>query len=293
MNKILSIDGGGLRGIYAATILKKIKENFKINFYDEFDIIIGTSTGSIIASAISLENIPIEEICRKYEFLAEIVFKNSIRKYIPLISKYDSKILEDNLNLIFRKKKMGEAKTKLMIPTTIINPPSTYIHKSINQGKTTSNNMCLTEVILSSCVAPTYFDPIILNNDNELYVDGGLWCNNPSIIALLEMLKTGIPLNEIKILSIGTCITNRIFNSNKKLWGFLGWKTDLINLFFDMQSIYPELILDKILPKEHYIRINGTNYFNKPLDKYDINLINIATGDYRKKEKQIDQFLKL
>jgi uncharacterized protein len=64
--KILSIDGGGIRGVYSAHILKRIEEEFKIKLHDYFDLVAGTSTGSIIAAAIACD-ISIDDVEQLYK----------------------------------------------------------------------------------------------------------------------------------------------------------------------------------------------------------------------------------
>lgn len=72
--KLLAIDGGGIRGIYASHILERIQTEFNIIFHDEFEIITGTSTGSIIAAAISL-GVPISKITKLYREEGKKIFK--------------------------------------------------------------------------------------------------------------------------------------------------------------------------------------------------------------------------
>ena len=64
--KILCIDGGGVRGIYPAYILKRIEEAFDIKLYEIFDMVVGTSTGSIIASAIAVDY-PLKDVVNLFE----------------------------------------------------------------------------------------------------------------------------------------------------------------------------------------------------------------------------------
>lgn len=70
--KLLAIDGGGIRGIYASHVLERIQKEFKTEFHSEFDLIAGTSTGSIIAAAIAF-GIPISKVQYAGEFSIDVV----------------------------------------------------------------------------------------------------------------------------------------------------------------------------------------------------------------------------
>jgi patatin-like phospholipase/acyl hydrolase len=80
--KILSIDGGGIKGLYSASILSKFEKTFNCQTSDHFDMICGTSTGGLIALALSLK-IPAKDICEFYENKGELIFKNkgTYKKY--------------------------------------------------------------------------------------------------------------------------------------------------------------------------------------------------------------------
>ena len=82
--KILSIDGGGIRGVYPAHILKCIQERFAVSLYEEFDLIAGTSTGSILAAAVAAK-IDISKVLSLYETHGKEIFKKSPLLEIPYI----------------------------------------------------------------------------------------------------------------------------------------------------------------------------------------------------------------
>ena len=128
--KILCIDGGGARGIYPAHILKRIQEDLKIDFLEEFDLIAGTSTGSIIAAGIACE-LPLETICSMYENMTEKIFKKRFMSGNGIItSKYSNEELKKILEQNFGNKKMGELKIKLLIPSTDLGNGQVYVHKT-------------------------------------------------------------------------------------------------------------------------------------------------------------------
>ena len=90
--RILAIDGGGIRGIYSAYILNRIAEQFGITFYKCFDLIVGTSTGAIIAAALATDY-PISDVVRLYEKDGRRIFRRQTGGILGLLkSRYDKPI---------------------------------------------------------------------------------------------------------------------------------------------------------------------------------------------------------
>ncbi len=132
--RILSIDGGGIRGIIPAYFLSKIEEKLEgKKIYEYFDIVAGTSTGGIIALAVAC-GIEIQQVLNLYEDKGKIIFnKNFLLKIKNLIfnkSLYSSKVLDRELEALFSDKTMEDLKTKVVIPSSIINDKSTKVFKT-------------------------------------------------------------------------------------------------------------------------------------------------------------------
>ena len=281
---ILTIDGGGIRGIYSAIILKKIEKKFSIKLNEHFDLIAGTSTGSILASAIAYD-IPLDEVIALYKNEGKNIFKSRRASIGGLLkSKYDNNHLKKILNEKFNEKTLSDdsIKTRLMIPTTDISNGDVHVIKSyyLKEFKRDKDRM-IKDVILSSCSAPLYFNPNKL--DEFLLADGGLWANNPSLVALTEgdgkikEFNNGvkISLDNIKLLSIGTGIGHKYYdvsNHESDNWGFIRkWKSSqLVDTILNLQSINVHNTVNFMLPKNNYIRINFESDSELSLDKVDI-----------------------
>ncbi len=295
--RILSIDGGGLRGIYPAYILKRIKDEFHINYSKDFDIIIGTSTGSFTASALAL-NIDLEKVCNLYENSAGKIFmpKNFSIKGV-LKSKYKNDYFIKVLNNTFNNQKMGDAKTILIIPSTDICDGNFYIHKSPYSSKYKENeNILIKDAVLSSCSAPIFFDPVLIKDgkgEKHLLADGGLWANNPSLLALIEAInnkRLNQKLKNIKILSLGTGIQKNNYKLDEKNWGAKDWSIGLINLIMSLQSQNPHKILSLLLDENQYLRINFESHKRLNLDEYRQELKSIADNDFKNHLIDIKKF---
>jgi len=273
---ILAIDGGGIRGIYAAHILQRIHEELGIVFSDYFDLIIGTSTGSIIAGALAVDY-PIEKIVLIYEVEGRKIFSLNSFSFNGLFkSKYSKKHLERTLNKALGNKTLSDVKkTRLVIPATDIANGQVFVFKSSYLEEfVRDKNTKITDAILSSCSAPTYFDPNRVGN--YLLADGGLWANNPSLVGLTEAIgKLKINQSDVKILSIGTGIGNKYYEINgaeNKNWGMIrGWEgSKLVDTILNLQSITSDNMVKLVLGESQYMRLNFSSDQNLAMDKFDI-----------------------
>ena len=190
--KILSIDGGGIRGVYSAHILRRIEEEFKIKLHDCFDLIAGTSTGSIIAAAIACD-ISLDEIEKLYIEKGTLIFTKRKSMCVPckglLNSTYDSKELKKILSNKFQDKKLKDIDKRLIIPSTDIFNGKVFLAKSkYHRDFVRDNDINVADAVLGSCAAPVFFEPH--HTDNYLLADGGLWANN--ILNNIKLLMRAI-----------------------------------------------------------------------------------------------------
>ena len=113
----------------------------------------------------------------------------------------------------------------------------------------------LRDAILASCAAPSFFDPMPV--DEYLLADGGLWANNPSILAVTEAIsKFGRPLPQVHILSVGTGKPRHLYERGR-FWGITtGWgRLKLVSYFLDLQS-QASTNMATLLLEDRYFRMN-------------------------------------
>ena len=260
--KILSLDSGGIRGLYSAVILKNIQDTYNVNLKDHFDLIVGSSTGSILAGIIACD-IPLEEIIKLYEYKGKLIFKKNLFGFMGLFkSKYDNKNFKNIIHETFQDIRLEDIEKPLMIFASDIVNCATYIYKSkyVPDQDHKDGKVKIADAMLASCAAPTFFDPVKVNG--LTLADGGLWANNPSMIALLETI--GVfhkKMNDIKILSIGSGKSKKTYDSNhinRKRWGLLnGWKGGrLIEYIFDL-SVLSSNNMCQLMLKDHYLRVSS------------------------------------
>ena len=300
--KILAIDGGGIRGVFPAHILRSLNEKLKIDVNNYFDMIAGTSTGSIIASAIACKKSP-EEIIQLYKEKSYKIFasKNVLfPKCIKpaFISLYNNTGLIEILKEEFGEIKLGDINIPLLLPATDIGNGSVHVLKSgYSDEFTRDKNVFLYEAIAASCSAPIYFDPLKVKE--YLLTDGGVWANNPSLAAVIDAKKRlNIDFDNIKIFSLGTGRSKIAYGvSTNKPWGFLtGLKgKEFISFILSLQSQSTQNYLQLMLKEEQILRIDFES--DKPLPLDDVtqidNLISRADREFTHRTVEIKGFFEI
>lgn len=309
---ILSIDGGGIRGIFPAHILKCIHQNLSIDIFSKFDLIAGTSTGSIIAAAVARKIDP-EKIEAMYKLHGRKIFSSKLKFFKRItsmaVSTYDSSNLRVQLEDTFGDVTLGECcDVPLIIPATDIVNNTVHIFKTkFSEQFVRDVNVKLSDAVLASCSAPTYFDPSVV--DCYTLADGGLWANNPSLAAVVDANhRLKIPLENIRVLSIGTGefekgykinskISDLILNKTKRKswWGFLtGWQSSgFIDFLMSVQTQSIHNYLSLLLPKENIMRINYSSPRTMPLDDCSSidEILSIANRTFSCEADKIKKFL--
>ncbi|MTH61032.1 patatin [Paracoccus litorisediminis] len=230
--RILALDGGGIRGILTLQMLRRIEElvrqrtgNPQAVLSDYFDLIGGTSTGAIIASALAL-GWSIDRVETLYKEFGLDIFKSSMFRKGLLRPKFSANAIRVGLEREFKDIKLGgpELKTGLAIvvkrldtgsPWVIHNcPKGVFFNQLHGSGSTPNKDFLLREVVRASAAAPTYFEPEIISVSSEIkgaFVDGGVSPHNNPALQLLMLaalkrhgLNWPIGNDNILIVSLGT-----------------------------------------------------------------------------------------
>lgn len=300
--KMLCIDGGGIRGVFAITILKALEEKYNKPVADLFDVIAGTSTGSIIAASVSMK-IPMDEVLENYKKFGRKIFIRQAKVGL-FKSVYSDRFLRRYLKKSFKDIKLSEVETPILIPAVDVTHGRPYIHRSVyNDGEKDDLSIELWDAVLSSCSAPVYFPPNNVHN-RFLSIDGGLWANNPSLVCITEALKHyKKKIEEINIFSVGTGKQTIDFTiQDDKYWGVKQW----LPFDFPSMKVTPKLLdLALHLSSESISyqcqHLLGSNYFrvNKelgeeiPFDEISSieELINLGSDVFLEQENEITCFL--
>ncbi|MBU3928003.1 MAG: patatin-like phospholipase family protein [Bacteroidetes bacterium] len=271
--KILSIDGGGIRGVFPAHILYCMTERLGINIGEQFNMIAGTSTGAIVASAIACKIDPAVIVALYREHGPHIFSKKKSflpAKYQPAIqSLYDNDHLKTILKDIFKDIKLGEISIPMLLPATDIGNGGVHVFKSsYSKDFTRDKEVLLRDAVLASCSAPTYFNPMKFKE--YLLADGGLWANNPALAAVIDAQhRLNINLSDIRILSIGTGLAKTCYGVDvDKKWGLLnGWRgKEFISFMMSLQSQSTHNYLQLMMQNGQLLRLNFESELPLALD---------------------------
>lgn len=295
--RLLAIDGGGIRGIYASHVLERIQDEFELEFHRDFDLIAGTSTGSIIAAALAFD-IPLAKVTKLYREQGAIIF-NPRRWSLggAIFPRYASDPLRDALKDVFEDATLSDAKTRLIIPATDIGNGGVHVFKSnYDDGFVRDRNVKIVDAVLASCSAPSYFAPARVGPYQ--LSDGGLWANNPSLVVITEALsRLGTERAQIKLLSVGTGVGKNYYpvSNNGARWGFVtGWgMLKFISMLMNLQSATASNVVQLLLDKHQAVRINFESDLPLSLDDVSVidDLISRADKDFTHNSAAISSLL--
>lgn len=262
--RVLSLDGGGIRGLYTASVLSTLASRFcgdegSTDIGKGFDLLVGTSTGGILAAALAA-GVPIAEVMSLYKDKGPEIFRNPIPS--GMIQKAwwgvrnfrspanSNEGLHTALASIFKDETVGQVYARRKIGLCVASVSvSTHKAKVFKTGhdpqKTADDSRFLKDICLATSAAPIVLpiagipEPTI-GGATAHYVDGGLWANNPILIALTESLVMSDQGQPIQIVSVGTCpppggaaISSKDSQRGIASWGF-GLKA--LDLSMDAQA---------------------------------------------------------
>lgn len=258
--KILSFDGGGVKGALSIEILIRLVNKFP-NLLNEVDLFTGTSTGAIIAAFLA-KGIPLKELNNLYTTkIAKDIFSPS--KLNLIRPKFNNNSLKELINNYFQEDfKISDFEKYIFIPAFYLGDkeknswePVFFNNLSINS----TNNFIARDAILASAAAPTYFP------SHKNYIDGGVIANSPTAISILSTLSSfpKYKIEDIVLLSIGTGNSPEKIIGKTENWGILQWsfhpfskmKSPLLALLMDGMSDLEDMYCKEFL-KNNYFRIN-------------------------------------
>lgn len=218
---VLSVDGGGVKGLIAAKILQNLEEKTGKRISEIFDVFVGTSTGGLISLFL---NTPTEtgepaynatDLVEMYRSLAGTIFSHSnyLRKVRGmggvLTSRYSAKPYEQLLKRYFKNVTLKQLLNPVAVTSVDIENQKPFIFNSIKAVKGRQENFFVWEAARATSAAPTFFKPlkIRLREGNVLTLaDGGVGINNPSMLGIL-MARELYPNAKILLVSFSTQVS--------------------------------------------------------------------------------------
>ncbi|PWE01347.1 patatin-like phospholipase family protein [Marinilabilia rubra] len=268
MRKILSIDGGGIRGLIPALVLAEIEKKTEKPVSEIFDLVAGTSTGGILALGLTKDdgnNKPeymAKTLSEVYEKRGKDIFSRSLWKGISSVGGitdelYSEKGLEKVLDDYFSDEPLGACLTNTLITTYDIQNREPLFLKS---WKDEHRAVLMKHAARATSAAPTYFEPALvpIGSATRALVDGGIFINSPSVSAYVEAKKIFPDESEFLLLSLGTGeLVRPIGYAEAKDWGKAGWMLPLLSCMFDGVSDAANYQM-KVLLGSNYYRLQTT-----------------------------------
>lgn len=288
---VLSIDGGGIRGLIPATVLVNLekmiqgKRGDKGKIGDYFDFIAGTSTGGLLACLFLCPD-PNDAQKAKYsasdakqlylEYGDSIFDRDLWQRMQSLNGLKDEKYNASNLEKVVFKY-VGDNTLKNLIKPCLITGYDVRLYQPIfftqQDADDPKSNYPVKDVMRATSAAPTYFEPALpksldgINNETPV-IDGGVFANNPTACAFVEVLKKGhgvnqgVPVEEIVILSLGTGRQPTTITYNQcKDWGLINWARPVLDIMMEgvSQTVDYQMryIFESMKKSGQYLRVDG------------------------------------
>ena len=262
MVRILSIDGGGIRGIIPAMLLAEIERRTGASTAHLFDLVAGTSTGGIIALGLTIPKCPgaplysARNFVELYEKEGPRIFSRSLARALFTADsftwkKYASTGIESVLQDYFGDSRLRDAVTDVLITSYEIERRFPFFFKSRNARARPDYDFPARDIARATSAAPTYFEPMKISSgtNSEYYtlIDGGVFANNPAACALVEA-RTTSAVADYLLVSLGTGSLMRTPPLPlTKYWGALLWAKPLLDIVFDGVSATVDYQLHELM----------------------------------------------
>jgi len=286
--KILSIDGGGIRGIIPALVLAEIERRTHKPTAHLFDLVAGTSTGGILALALTIPKAPgaslytAQQLVAMYEHEGRRIFSRSLLRRLFALDnltwkKYSSRGINGVLDNYFGEARLRDAATNVLITSYEIERRFPFFFRSAVARERLDYDFRARDVARATSAAPSYFEPmkILTGTADHHYtlIDGGVFANNPAACALVDARATAPGADSYLVVSLGTgSLLTRLPVNISRYWGAARWVKPLLDIVFDGVSSTVDYQLRQLLPSDpgpcsRYFRFQTTlNSHNCSMD---------------------------
>jgi patatin-like phospholipase/acyl hydrolase len=267
--RILSIDGGGIRGILPATVMAEIERRTGKHIAELFDLIAGTSTGGLLAlGAVKSLRDPATDalyihysaadMVTLYEMEGPRIFYRAPWRVVSSVGglldeKYPSENIEGVLNEYFGDSLLSESMADVIVPAYDIETREPIFFKSRKARNNIDDDCRMWQVARATSAAPSYFEPALIHGADVSHalVDGGVIANSPAMCAYAEARKHYAHASDIMLVSLGTGdLTRRIPINDARNWGLAEWLAPLFSMMFDGMADAVDYQLTQLLRPE-------------------------------------------
>ncbi|MCU0421969.1 MAG: patatin-like phospholipase family protein [Bacteroidia bacterium] len=300
MKKIITIDGGGIRGIVPGVVLRTLEQkiqhklqNPKARLAEYVDFMAGTSTGGILVSLLLCNDgsgkpkYSAADAVDLYIKNGSKIFDVSLKKKINSLAglsdeRFDAKVLEELLHQYFGDLKLSQLLKPCLITSYDIKSRKAHFftqHDAKKKGD--AHDFLIRDVCRATSAAPTYFETALVKSRlgvSYALIDGGIFVNNPSMCAYAEVRNAEhgeehdkITAKRMWLLSLGTGDENISYEYDKaKNWGMASWLSPLIDMMMSGSSEVTHYYLLKMFDaadvSNQYKRIAPTKMYNADTD---------------------------
>lgn len=229
--RVLSLDGGGMRGVYTAEFLHRLTSYFArirgeeaLDLGKGFDLITGTSTGAIVACALAIGK-PLDEVVELYKENGRHIFPHRIKGVLSALYRAlllgetvvragDDALREALVGVLGELRVIDvyeRREISLSVPTVAMKTHRSWVFKKTPKSGPRDDLYPLVDVCMASSAAPIYRslaaidDPMAKHGLKQIFADGGLWANNPILVGMIDALAVAPPGQPIEVFSLGTC----------------------------------------------------------------------------------------
>lgn len=266
--RVLAIDGGGIRGLVPARVLEEIERRTGKPIAKQFDLIAGTSTGSVIGLGLTVPSrddptkpaYSAAEVARLYAEDGQSIFPPSRFKAFRQMMgpAYDAAPLREKLREMLGDTKMSESLTNVIVPAYDIERGDALSLRHIRNLKGASDpDYAMADVAAASSAAPTYFPPhrftSVDGRESHACIDGGVIARNPTLFALTQAIKLAPRDARIEMVSLGTgSYPPKIPYEKAEKWGAVEWAnpragSPMIGVMMDGASEMANRLAERLL----------------------------------------------
>ena len=268
--RVLSIDGGGIRGLIPAIVLAEIEARTGRPAAALFDLIAGTSTGGILACALTapsaedpaLPRYGAAELTGLYETEGPGIFSRSLLKRIFSVEGFfDERYEDDGLNGALMRylgdRRLRDALTPVLVTAYDIERRAAFFFRSERARRDPEYDFSMADVARATSAAPTYFEPLRVTaaagDAAYALVDGGVFATNPAMCAYADVVRAGEPVELVASLGTGQ-LTRPLDYGEVRWWGQLQWARPILDVVFDGVADTVDFQLAQLVP-DGYVRL--------------------------------------
>lgn len=265
--RILSIDGGGVRGLIPGVVLLELEKRLGKSISDCFDLISGTSAGGQIALALSRATKDgtafwsAEALDEFFSRSFSTIFPDKKEQKISLLrgitrKKYEADGMERVLEELFGDSLISESRVEVLVPAYEVENGAPHFFTRFAAQKDINQDYTMRFIARCTSSAPTFFSPHQHPSMEKAYIDGGVFANNPAMCAFAHAQSLGFDEDDMTIVSLGTGSLSKHFTyEESKAWGMIHWARPLFDITAQASNLSIDWQLSHILRKSHYFRI--------------------------------------